>query len=68
MDSGRNNQNLGKYDRHPSEVEKLKKELLKKEIEIERYIDYFNCIRPAYSFNYKTPLQFKSEMGFQVFS
>ena len=34
--SGRNNPNLGKYDRHPSEVEKLKKELLKKEIEIER--------------------------------
>ena len=35
--------------------------------DIERYIDYFNCIRPAYSLNYKTPLQFKSEMGFQVF-
>ncbi|MBQ1477405.1 MAG: transposase [Erysipelotrichaceae bacterium] len=33
---GSNNPNLGKYDRHPSEVEKLKKELLKKEIEIER--------------------------------
>ncbi len=32
----RNNPNLGKYDRHPSEVEKLKKELLKKDIEIER--------------------------------
>ena len=31
-----NNPNLGKYDRHPSEVEKLKKELLKKDIEIER--------------------------------
>jgi transposase-like protein len=28
--------NTGKYERHPSEVEKLKKELLKKEIEIER--------------------------------
>lgn len=27
---------VGHYDRHPSEVEKLKKELLKKEIEIER--------------------------------
>ena len=27
---------VGRYDRHPSEVEKLKKELLKKEIEIER--------------------------------
>ena len=33
---GSNNPNLGKYDRHPSEVEKLKKELLKKDIEIER--------------------------------
>ena len=32
----RNNPNLGKHDRHPSEVEKLKKELLKKDIEIER--------------------------------
>lgn len=30
------NPNKGKYNRHPSEVEKLKKELLKKEIEIER--------------------------------
>ena len=28
--------NSGHYDRHPSEVEKLKKELLKKEIEIQR--------------------------------
>ena len=31
-----NNPNLGKHNRHLSEVEKLKKELLKKEIEIER--------------------------------
>ena len=30
------NSNKGKYNRYPSEVEKLKKELLKKEIEIER--------------------------------
>ena len=30
------NPNKGKYNRHPSEVEKLKKELLKKDIEIER--------------------------------
>jgi transposase-like protein len=30
------NPNSGKYNRHPTEVEKLKKELLKKEIEIER--------------------------------
>jgi transposase-like protein len=28
--------NAGKYNRYPSEVEKLKKELLKKDIEIER--------------------------------
>ena len=34
--SGNNNPNLGRYDRHPSQVERLKKELLKKEIEIER--------------------------------
>ena len=32
--------------------------------DIERYIDYFNHMRPAYSLNYKTPLQFKREMGF----
>ena len=30
------NGNSGHYERHPSEAEKLKKELLKKEIEIER--------------------------------
>ena len=30
------NPNLGKYNRHPTEVDKLKKELLKKDIEIER--------------------------------
>lgn len=30
------NKNVGRYDHHPSEVEKLKKELLKKDIEIER--------------------------------
>ena len=30
------NPNIGKYNRYLSEVEKLKKELLKKEIEIER--------------------------------
>ncbi len=33
---GFNHPNLGKYERHPSEVEKLRKELLKKEIEIQR--------------------------------
>jgi Transposase and inactivated derivatives len=30
------NSNLGKYNRNPSELDKLKSELLKKEIEIER--------------------------------
>ncbi len=34
--AGKSNPDLGRYDRHPSEVERLKKELLKKEIEIER--------------------------------
>ena len=34
--------------------------------DIERYIHYFNSDRPAYSLNYKTPLQYKAEMGFQV--
>ena len=32
--------------------------------DIENYIHYYNNHRPAYSLNYKTPLQFKSEMGF----
>ena len=32
--------------------------------DIEKYIFYFNNLRPAYSLNYKTPLQFKTEMGF----
>jgi transposase InsO family protein len=32
--------------------------------DIEKYIHYFNNFRPAYSLNYKTPLQFKIEMGF----
>ena len=32
--------------------------------DIDKYIHYFNHYRPAYSLNYKTPLQFKTEMGF----
>ncbi|MCR5066931.1 MAG: IS3 family transposase, partial [Erysipelotrichaceae bacterium] len=32
--------------------------------DIEKYIQYYNNLRPAYSLKYKTPLQFKSEMGF----
>ena len=31
-----NNSNIGKYNRHPSEVERFQKELAKKDIEIER--------------------------------
>ena len=31
-----NNPNFGKYNRHPSEIEELKKQLAKKDIEIER--------------------------------
>ncbi|MBQ3272937.1 MAG: integrase core domain-containing protein, partial [Solobacterium sp.] len=32
--------------------------------DIEKCIFYFNNLRPAYSLNYKNPLQFKTEMGF----
>lgn len=32
----KHNLNIGKYNRHPSEIDKLKKELMKKEIEIAR--------------------------------
>ena len=32
--------------------------------DIEKYIYYYNNERPSYSLNYKTPLQFKTEMGF----
>ncbi|MBE6103926.1 MAG: hypothetical protein E7193_03430 [Erysipelotrichaceae bacterium] len=32
--------------------------------DIEKYIHYYNNHRPSYSLKYKTPLQFKSEMGF----
>ncbi|MEG2232506.1 MAG: IS3 family transposase [Bacilli bacterium] len=28
------------------------------------YIDYYNTERPAYSLNYKTPIQYKTELGF----
>ncbi|MCR5067004.1 MAG: integrase core domain-containing protein [Erysipelotrichaceae bacterium] len=35
--------------------------------DLEKYIHYYNNFMPAYSLKYKTPLQFKSEMGFQVF-
>lgn len=31
---------------------------------IEEYIFYYNNVRPAYSLNYKTPIQFKLESGF----
>ncbi len=32
--------------------------------DLKRYVDYYNNERPAYSLNYKTPVQFKTEMGF----
>ena len=32
--------------------------------DIEAYIYYYNNFRPAYSLKYKTPIQFKTEMGF----
>jgi len=31
---------------------------------IEEYVYYFNNIRPAYSLQYKTPIQYKLEFGF----
>ncbi len=31
---------------------------------IEKYIYYFNNERPSYALNYKTPIQFKHELGF----
>ena len=34
---------------------------------IEQYIHYYNYIRPAYALNYKTPIQYKIELGFQHF-
>ena len=34
---------------------------------IEEYIHYFNYLRPAYALNYKTPIQYKVELGFEHF-
>lgn len=34
---------------------------------IEQYIHYYNYIRPAYALNYKTPIQYKIELGFEHF-
>ena len=31
---------------------------------IESYIKYFNNERPAYALNYKSPVQYKTELGF----
>ena len=31
---------------------------------IKTYVDYFNNIRPAYALNYKSPVQYKTELGF----
>lgn len=30
---------------------------------IDKYVDYYNNVRPAYSLNYKSPIQFKTELG-----
>ena len=34
------------------------------EKEIEDYIKYFNNERPAYALNHKSPVQYKTELGF----
>ena len=34
---------------------------------IEQYIHYYNYIRPAWALNYKTPIQYKVELGFDHF-
>ena len=31
---------------------------------VKAFVDYYNNERPAYALNYKSPLQFKIEMGF----
>ena len=31
---------------------------------VKAFVDYYNNARPAYALNYKSPLQFKTEMGF----
>ena len=31
---------------------------------VKAFVDYYNNERPAYALNYKSPLQFKTEMGF----
>lgn len=32
---------------------------------ISEYVDYYNNKRPAYALNYKSPIQFKTELGYQ---
>ncbi len=34
---------------------------------IKEYIFYYNNVRPSYALNYKTPIQLKLELGFEVF-
>lgn len=34
---------------------------------IGQYVHYYNYIRPAYALNYKTPIQYKVELGFEHF-
>lgn len=31
---------------------------------LEAFVQYYNCEQPAYALNYKSPLQYKTEMGF----
>jgi transposase InsO family protein len=31
---------------------------------IKTYVDHFNNVRPAYALNYKSPVQYKTELGF----
>ena len=31
---------------------------------IEAYVEYFNNERPAYALQYKTPVQYRTELGF----
>ncbi len=46
------------YDHHYHKADDLPKL-------ITEYIIYFNTERPAYALNYKTPVQFKQDLGFE---
>lgn len=40
-------------------------ELIKEKGIIENYVNYFNNERLAYSLKYKTPIQYRTELGFR---